>query len=398
MESMSKRNLRDLDYWLIVVMVLLSIISTIAIYTATYGKANPATGNAILGIPSHILFRQIAYEIVSYVVMFLLLFIDYQSLMKFRHWFYGIAILLLLAVFAFHRVNGAHSWIPFPFFSFQPSELAKIVSILWAAGYMAKMNEREFPDYSFRGLLPILLIFIVPFLLIYKEPALGQSLVMLAIMYTMMFVYIKRKHLRILLTVSFAVVLVVGLSMSVYAPQTAKFLLKHHVMSQYQTDRIIAFLEPSFNSNSPGYAYQVLEAQIAVGSGGVFGKGLFKGTQTSSGWVPFDWTDFIFSAIAEQLGFVGSSVVVLLFLIMFYRLLRIAQTCLDDFGGYVIMGIVGMFSFQVFENIGMNLLITPATGITLPFVSYGGSSLIVNFISIGIALSVSVRRRTLRFD
>ena len=142
----------------------------------------------------------------------------------------------------------------------------------------------------------------------------------------------------------------------------------------------------------------MLEAEIAVGSGSVFGEGLLKGSQTNGSWVPFQWTDFIFSAIAEQLGFVGSSVLIMLFLVMLYRMIRVAMTSLDDFGAYLIAGSVGMFAFQIFENIGMNLVISPATGITLPFVSYGGSSLIVNFLSIGIVLSVSLRRRTLRFD
>lgn len=396
MESIIKRNIRDLDYWLIAVMVCISIISTIAIYTATYGKANPTTGNALLGIPPHIIIRQILYEALSYLVMIAMMFIDYKSLIKSRWWLYAISIFLLVVVFGFHKVNGAHSWIPFPGLTFQPSELAKLAVIIWTAGYMSRMNEKEFPNYTIRGLMPIFGVFFVPFLLILKEPALGQSLVFLAILYAMLLVYVNKRHLKVILSITGALVLVLGLATSVYSSQTIHILKHQHILSSYQTSRLITFMEPTYSPLQSGY--QVMQAEIAVGSGGIFGKGLLKGSQTSGSWVPFDWTDFIFSAIAEQLGFIGSSVLILFFLVMLYRMVRVAQTCLDDFGAYVITGIIGMFAFQIFENIGMNLVISPTTGITLPFVSYGGSSLIVNFLGIGIVLSISLRRRTLRFD
>ncbi|KYP80887.1 FtsW/RodA/SpoVE family cell cycle protein [Ferroacidibacillus organovorans] len=396
MESIVKRNIRDLDYVLIAVMILISVISCIAVYTSTLGKANPNTGSASLGIPAHILYRQIAFEVLSYIVMFVVMLFDYRNLAKLRWYFYGGTLLLLVAVFGFHRVNGAHSWIPFPLLSFQPSELAKLVSIIWVADYMSRMNEREVPDYSFRGLLPIFLAFIVPFVLILKEPALGQALVLLAIMYSMLLVYVKKKQMRWMLAASAIFISLIVVAVAVVPNQTVNFLDHQHILKPYQTGRLISFIEPGYDPASSGW--QVHQAEIAVGAGGVFGQGIGKGSQTNGSWVPFQWTDFIFSAIAEQLGFVGSSVLIMLFLIMLYRLIRVATTALDDFASYVIAGIVGMFAFQVFENIGMNLVVTPATGITLPFVSYGGSSLVVNFISIGIALSVSVRRRTLRFD
>ncbi len=396
LESIVKRNLRDLDYVLIGVMLCISIFSCIAIYTSTYGKANPATGNALLGIPPHILYRQIVWEVLSYGAMFLMMVVDYKSLAKWKWWFYGLTMLMLLAVFGFHTVNGAHSWIPLPGLSFQPSELAKVAVIIWTADYMAKMNEREVPDYSFKALLPIFVVFAVPFALILKEPALGQALVLLAILYTMLLVYVKRKHLQVILIGTVAFLLVVFLAVGVFPNQTIRVLDHQHILKPYQTQRLISFIDPGYQPLKSGY--QVLEAEIAVGSGGVYGTGLLRGSQTAGSWVPFQWTDFIFSAIAEQLGFLGSSVLIMLFLIMLYRMIKIATSALDDFASYAIAGSVGMFAFQIFENIGMNLVISPATGITLPFVSYGGSSLIVNFISIGIVLSVSIRRRTLRFD
>ncbi len=390
LESIIKRNIKDLDYPLIMVMILISIYSVIAIYTATYGKND-------LNIPSHIIIRQLIWEGLSYIAMFAMMLVDYHALSKYRWLIYGGSLFLLVVVYAFSRVNGAHSWIHLPGGgSIQPSEFAKLATIIWTADYMSKMNEKEFPDYSFKGLLPIIIAFVVPYVLILKEPALGQGLVMLAIMFSMALVYVKRRHLQVLLAIGGVIVITFVTAVGIYPNQTIKILDHQHLLRPYQTGRLISFIDPAYSPTGSGY--QVLEAEIAVGSGSVFGEGLLKGSQTNGSWVPFQWTDFIFSAIAEQLGFVGSSVLIMLFLVMLYRMIRVAMTSLDDFGAYLIAGSVGMFAFQIFENIGMNLVISPATGITLPFVSYGGSSLIVNFLSIGIVLSVSLRRRTLRFD
>ncbi len=371
-------------------MICISVISCVAVYTSTYGKTDS-------GIPPHILARQIVFELMSYFVMFVVAFMDYRALGKFRWWFYGVSLTLLVAVFGVHHtVNGAHSWIPLGSLTFEPSEIMKVAAIIWTADYMARMNEREFPDYSFRALLPILAVFIVPFILIMKEPALGQALVLLAIMYSMLLVYVKKNHARLMLLGTGAFIAVVILAVGVFPNQAIHLLEHQHFLKPYQTQRIISFLDPGYQPLHAGY--QVMEAQIAVGNGGLFGTGLLRGSQTSGNWVPYQWTDFIFSAIAEQLGFIGGSGLILLFVIMLYRMIRIAMTALDDFGAYLVTGCIGMFAFQIFENIGMNLAMTPATGFTLPFISYGGSSLIVNFIGMGLVLSVALRRRTLRFN
>lgn len=396
LESIVKRNIRDLDYGLILSMIGISIYSCIAVYTATYGKANPATGDALLGIPPHILYRQLLWEVLSYGVMFAIMLYDYKSLAKVRWIFYGGTLFLLVAVFGFHAINYAHSWIPLPGLSFEPSEIAKLAAIIWSADYMARMNEREVPDYTIRGIWPILAVFLIPVVLILKEPALGQALVLLATMFCMLLVYVRRKHMIWMLSIAGAIVVIFALAIGVFYTQTLHFLLHQHVLKGYQAMRLVTLIDPAYSTSH--YGYQVSQAEIAVGSGGIYGTGLFRGSQTAGGWIPFQWTDFIFSAVAEQMGFIGSSVLIMLFLFMLYRMIRIALTALDDFASYMLTGAVGMFAFQIFENIGMNLVITPVTGITLPFMSYGGSSLIVNFIFIGIALSVSVRRRTLRFD
>ncbi len=395
-----RRNIKDLDIWIIVVLVGIAVFSCLGIYTSTFGKANPATGNPALGIPAHIMVRQIAYEILGFAAMFAMIFVDYRSLVRWRWWFYGITILMLVIVLKLHggsaEVNGAKSWLPLPGFSFEPSEVAKVVLIVWAAAYMSRMNQREVPDYTFKGLWPIYLAFLVPIVLILKEPALGQAIVIAIIMISMLLVYVKGRHAALMLAAIASFVALVVLAADVFPAQSIHFLLHQHILHTYQTRRLITFIDPSYQGGS--YSYQVNEAQIAVGNGGVFGTGLLKGSQTTGAWIPFQWTDFIFSAIAEQLGFLGSSILILLYLILFYRMVRIAMTAVDDFGAYIIAGAVGMFAFQVFENIGMNLTITPAAGFTLPFMSYGGSSLLVNFLTVGLCLSVSIRRRSLRFD
>ncbi len=388
--SIVKRNLRDFDFTLIFIMICISLISCVAVYTSTYGKTDS-------GIPPHILARQVIFELMSYVAMFVVAFMDYRILGKFRWWFYGASLAMLVIVLGVHHtVNGAHSWLPLGSLTFEPSELMKVAAIIWTADYMARMNERDFPDYSFKALLPILAVFIVPFLLIMKEPALGQGLVILAIGYSMLLVYVKKSHARIMMIGTGAFLALIILAVGVFPNQAIHLVEHQHLLKPYQSQRIISFLDPGYQPLHAGYA--VMEAQIAVGNGGLFGTGLLHGSQTSGNWVPFQWTDFIFSAIAEQLGFVGGSVLILLFAVMLYRMIRIAMTAVDDFGAYLITGCIGMFAFQVLENIGMNLAMTPATGFTLPFISYGGSSLIVNFISMGLVLSVALRRRTLRFN
>lgn len=392
-----RRNFRQLDFPLIAAMVLLAAYGCLILFAVTYGKATAPSGS----VPPHVLGKQIAFEVLGFIVMFVMTAVDYHLLRKYRWWIYGITLVLLLAVFGFHSVQGAHSWIPLGSLQFQPSELMKLALIFVIAGFMADNDEAEYPDYRLVKTWPIWVVFVVPFALIYKEPALGQSLVVFAIVMTLLASYVKRWHFVLL---SLLLVLVVAgiLLVVVQYPHQAiyfldhNFLVRHKIIHTFQLQRILTWLNPNLDLNGAGYA--VHYSQMAIGSGQIFGQGLFNGIETSGGWVPNQWTDYIFSGVGEEFGFVGSSILVLVFLVIFYRMTRIAATARDTFGTYVVIGIVGMFAFQVFENIGMDMYLSPATGITLPFISYGGSSLVVNYLAIGIALSVYLRKKRLRFD
>jgi rod shape determining protein RodA len=388
-----RRNFRELDFTLIGVLVVLAVYSCVALLAATYGKTSDA-------IPTHIVPKQILFEVLGLAAMFLTAAYDYRSLRKICWWLYAISIVLLIVVFAFHDRQGAHSWIPLGVFAFQPSEFAKITLIIAVATHMATVDESEFPDYGFRNLWQIGAMFVVPFLLTLKEPALGQALVMFAIILVMYLVFAKRGHF--ILVVSCVVAVIIGLVVvaTQFPAESTKFidnvLVKHHLLQAFQAKRIETWLNPEADPLNSGY--NVRQAQIAVGSGQIFGEGLFNGIETRGSWIPNQWTDYIFTAIAEEFGFIGSSVLILLYIVLIYRLVRIAGTSQDTFGTYLVMGLVGMFAFQVFENIGMDMYLSPSTGITLPFISYGGSSLIVNYIAIGLALSVALRRKKLRFN
>lgn len=388
-----RRNIRDLDFTVFGVLLLLAVYACIAVSAATHGNNNPL-------IPRHIVEKQMMWEIIGILVMVGATLFDYRVLRRFHWWLYGVSLVLLVAVYGFRPEQGAHSWIQLHTLSFQPSELAKLTLIIWLAAFMAGRDEAEVPDYRLRSVWPIIPIFMVPFALTYVEPALGQALVMVAIVLTMYTVFSKRSHFAWMMVAVLVVVVGFSVIATMYSTEAVHFintvLVKHHIMKPYQTYRITTWLDPSFSQDN--YGYNIHMAQTAIGGGQLFGEGLFNGIETKGGWVPNQWTDYIFSAIGEEFGFVGAAVLIVLFLMLIYRLIRIAGTTTDLFGMYIVIGVVGMFAFQVFENIGMDMYLSPSTGITLPFISYGGTSLAVNYLAIGVILSVGLRRRKLRFN
>jgi rod shape determining protein RodA len=388
-----RRNIRDLDFTTFGVLLLLAVCGTVAVDAASSGPHH-------IGVPSHIMTKQIGYEVFGWLMMFAATLFDYRLLRRVRWWVYGASILGLLAVFGATPVNGAHSWINLGVTTFQPSELAKVTMILLIAAFMAGVDESEVPDYRLRSVWPIAPMFVVPFALTFKEPALGQALVMLAIVMTMYTVFAKKSHFIVVMFV--VVVVVVGFTVlaTMFPVQSTDFinnvLVKHHILKSYQSDRITTWLDPNWDTNNTGY--NVHMAQITIGSGEVFGQGFLNGIGSKGGWVPNQWTDYIYSAVGEEFGFVGSAVLILLFLVLIYRLIKVARSAGDRFGMYIVIGIIGMFSFQVFENIGMDMYLSPSTGIALPFITYGGTSLVIDYIAVGVALSVGLRRRKMRFD
>lgn len=379
-----RRHIRDFDFLMVIILLGISVISTLAIYSTTAHRQ---------GMENWVV-REIVWQIISYLFMFAFVLVDYRV---FRNRVplagYGISLFLLVIVFAFPTSHGAHSWIPLPGFQFQPSEFAKLFVIMTIADYMSKAKAKEEP-FGWKHLGFISAVVLVPFLLILKQPALGQALVLLGILFSMLIMVMEKRQLIWLsmAAVSFAASIV--LVTDVY-PQQSVQMIDRLPLAQHQKERILTFLNPK--ADPTGIGFQVIQAEIAVGSGQLLGQGFLHGTQTQGSWVPEQWTDFIFSAIGEESGFVGASLLIFLFALLQYRMIRIAQQAKDNFAILFISGAVGMYAFQIFENIGMNLTIMPVAGITLPFVSYGGSSLLTNFVVVGIVLSVAIRRRTLVF-
>lgn len=387
-----QRWLKHLDWAIIITLFLVAVYSIVALFSTAYGKSGS-------GVPTQIVSKQILFEVLGFISMIITAKFDYNSLRKSSGWLYGSSIFLLLVVFIMPRAFGAHSWIPLGLFAFQPSEFAKLALIIAVGAYMAHAEESEGRSYKFKHTAAIFCMFIVPFVLTLKEPALGQALVMFAIVYAMYMVFAKLSHFTLLILGLILVVFGFTVLALDFPQQSTNFiqnvLVRHHLLQSFQADRMITWLNPNYDPSGAGYNVQ--QAQVAVGSSEVFGDGFLKGVETRGGVIPNQWTDFIFTAIAEQFGFVGSAALVLVFLILIQRLIQIASTALDSFGTYLVTGIIGMFAFQIFQNIGMDVYLSPATGITLPFISYGGSSLIANYIAVGLALSVYNRSKSILF-
>lgn len=366
---------RHADHMLIVASVAVSSIGLLAVFSATRhvlsskGLAETATVN-----------KQVAFVLVGVVVMVLATFVDYRNLRQLAPYLFAGTVLLLIAVRPLGaNVKGTQARFDVGPYQFQPSELAKIAMVVCVAAFCA----------SFRGSLTgghitgLLMLSAVPIGLIYLQPDLGTALVFIAVLLGVLAVGgAKPRHLAVLAALGLtAIVLVFQLG----------------VLKQYQLDRFGAFLDQRDSSQRIAYnvspaKYNLNQSKIAIGSGGLTGRGLFKGTQTNLAYVPEQSTDFVFTVVGEELGLVGSTTLIALFGFITWRIWRAAATARDLFGTLVCVGVLCMFVFQIFENIGMTMGIMPITGIPLPFVSYGGSSTLAAFAGIGLVLNIGMRR------
>lgn len=365
----AKAPIRHLDFSLILSALALSAIGAIAIYSATRAR------QVEFGLdPRHFLKRQLVHLSVAAVVFLLLLLFDYRQLRGLAPIFYGGTLLSLLLVLSplGERVAGAQRWIDVGIFQIQPSELAKLALIVSLAALFAEEKELHAESR-----LPIALgMTAIPAVLIFVQPDLGTLLVLPAVLFAVLLIAGMRLRWLLVLALAGVVTFVVILNLG--------------LIKDYQLARLTAFMDPQSDPTSAGYNLE--QSKIAIGSGGFSGRGLFKGTQTNLDYVPEQHTDFIFTAIGEEKGFLGAMTVLGLFAFLFWRVSRIAMISKDSFGALLATGIGAMLAFQVFVNIGMTIGIMPITGIPLPFVSFGGSSLIVNFAAVGILMNVHMRR------
>ena len=360
--------LRHLDPFLFGAPALLAALGTLMVYASTRHKLEAQHLD-----PLYFVKRQIIAITVGIVVMVVLMFIDYRRLRELSLLGYGATILMLLAVLKFGAsVKGAQARFDIGAFQLQPGEFAKIFLTLVLAAYCTRHRE----EMGARRLIVAILICAVPMGLIILQPDLGTDVVLMAMAFTMiMMAGARARHLVVLL--------LLGLTVTVGAVQAG-------VLDQYQIDRITSF--QNLNADKQGTAYNQKQSILTVGSGGLTGKGLFAGSQTNGAQVPEQHTDFIFTVVGEEFGFVGSALVLALFAMIVWRTSRAARLAQDPFGSLCCMGVLAMFVAQVFENVGMATGIMPVTGIPLPFMSYGGSSVIVSFACIGLVGNVRMRR------
>jgi rod shape determining protein RodA len=354
-------HFKNLDWVLIISAFLLVSIGLISIYSSSKGN--------FLNFK-----KQVAFFSISIFSMFLFSFFDWRIFKENPYLIlilYFFCLILLTGLFFFApKIRGTKSWYKIGFISIDPIEFTKIVLIIFLAKYFSK---RHIEMYKISHILISGIYFLIPSILIFFQPNLGSVLILTILWLGILIISgIKLRHFFLLLLI-FVLILALGW----------KFFLK-----DYQKERIISFFEPKFEPKGIGWSQR--QAKIAIGSGGIFGQGFFKGSQTQLGFLPESQTDFIFSAIAEEMGLVGVSILFLFSFILIFRIIKIGQISESNFCRLFSFGLAILFLTEIFIHIGMNLGILPIIGIPLPFVSYGGSGLISNFIGLGILESFKI--------
>ncbi|HBN86054.1 MAG TPA: rod shape-determining protein RodA [Clostridiales bacterium] len=365
-------HLRKFDYILFFTVIAITAFGLVSLKSATYSMKYGA------GIYK----TQIYMAVAGTVIALFLNFIDYRIYKTFALYLYGASVLMLLAVFFVGSGSdevGAGSWLSIPgLFKFQPSEIAKIMYVLLIALIFEKLSTVENKAKYF---IMLMIFAVIPVGLIFKEPDAGTALAFVVSFIIMLFVYgIKARF-----------ILIGGGIIGASIPIAWRFILK-----PYQKNRILSIFQPELQTADD--LYQINKAKTAISSGQWFGQGLFKGIQTQNNGIPIKESDFIFSVIGEEMGFVGVGVLLVLFTVLIIRIFYIAATAEDLYGTFVASGIGGIYLYHFLQNVGMNIGLLPITGIPLPFVSAGGSAMITNFIAMGIVLSISLRRSDGMFE
>jgi rod shape determining protein RodA len=364
--STLSRRVYRVDVALVAAAVLAAVIGVVMVYTATRGLL-VAQGLS----PHYFMKRQAIFVVVGLAAMVVFALIDYRHLESVSTVVYLLMVLALLGVLApgiGKHALGSQRWYPLGPFQFQPSEFAVLALILAVATFCARRNE----GLTWRDLLRVLIMAAIPIMLVMIQPDLGTAIIMTITLLVLLAVAGLPGRILVLL--------VIGLALAVVVALKGGFL--HH----YQISRLTCFLSPK--QCGPQNAYNLTWAKNAIGSGGLLGKGIGHGALTNLGYVPEQQTDFIFTAVGEQLGFVGASCVLGLLGFIAWRVLRAAQLARDPFGRLLCAGFFTFLAFSIFQNAGMTMGIMPITGIPLPFLSYGGSALLVFFIGVGVTVSV----------
>jgi len=361
--------LRHLDLPLAVGAIVLAIYGLFMVYSATHRSLADFGSD-----PGYYLKRQGVFLVLGVLAMAAAMLLDYRIVKMYAPLLYAFALGLLVLVRTplGSSALGAQRWFQLAGFQFSPSMFCRLALIVMLAAYLSQIKG----DVRLAHVLRATLIGVMPMFLVFVQPDIGTSIILAAILVGQLVVSGTRARYLAVLALT-ALIAIFG-----------AFHL--HIIKDYQVQRITGFFQSDKNLQTANYNKQ--QAEIAIGSGGLTGKGYLHGTQTNLDFVPEQHTDFIFTAVGEELGFVGSMLLLVLFGLLLWRIFRTAMLSKDPFGTFLAVGVGTMIAIQVFVNVGMNIGIMPITGIPLPFLSYGGSALIADFIGIGLVLNVHMRR------
>jgi len=389
-----KRMFKYIDWVLFANIIILIGLSFVAIASAVSDplEAETATlGAAISQLNLYHVFQQLAWFGVGLFAMFIIILPDYHAIGEYYKWIYVLLLVLLVAVYFFGvEVNGTRGWFRIGNSGFQPSELGKIAVIITLAKMIsARTKGKDGGIRKIRQILPILGIFIVPVVLIVIQPDMGTVLVYLFILVVMLFV--SKTSWKLL----------AGMLVAAAAIITGGWFIFGGMIPTYMKYRLFSYFgmtEGLTEEQIEAITYQSKQSTTAAGSGQLTGKGLFSlGGETRSSNIPQNHNDFIFASTTEAVGFIGATILIILYFVLIIRTLYLATKAKDDFGTLIIAGVLAMTVFHIFQNIGMNLGVLPITGISLPFLSYGGSNLLTNMIAFGLVINVSMRRQRWSF-
>ena len=360
MVDLSQKRLKDVDWLLLLSPIALTFLGCVAI------NSSAPDGSYLK--------KQIISLCLGLAIALAIMFTDYRKIVQIiAPFFYAGVLVLLVAVLVFGKeIHGNKAWLNLGGFSFQPSEFAKAATILMLARHLATPRPGSL---SIRDMAIMLAIAMPPIILIYAEHDTGTTLTFGAILGTFFFLGGMRKSLLVAGVVLVAVGLVAA----------------YPHLKGYQRERIKVIIHPE-EADPKGFGYQTIQSVIAVGSGGVLGKGIGHGTQGKLGFLPFAWTDFIGAVIAEEMGLVGILLMMVLYLLLIWRLIAVAKGSRERSGSLLVMGFVGLITFHILCNLGMVVALMPIMGIPLPLMSYGGTAVMAMFMGVGLALSVRMRR------
>jgi rod shape determining protein RodA len=373
-------KLKRIDWIIVGILLVFSVFSPLVILSATHGDA--------MFSDTSMMMKTIIFYILGFILMFAVALFDYRLLLKSWPISMGITVLLLVGVFFLGAdLNGAVGWYKLPGGqTFQPAELAKITLIFALAQLLGRRNGD--PLSFTKDLLPIGLVTILPFGLVVIQPDLGNAIIYIIILIGMLWIgAVKYRHVLVALLCVAVIGGAIYVSFTTFNKEVKDFFV-NKIEKKHWYERINTFINPEKATNDA--KHQSNYAMIAIGSGGLSGDGYMKGELKQRSFIPYTYSDAIFVVIGEEFGFQGSALLLLLYFLMIYRMILISFQCYDLRGSYMIIGIVSMFVFQIFENIGMMIGLMPITGITLPFISYGGTSLLLNMICIGLVMSIHI--------